>query len=81
MSKKFVLNNNKLVLGEVTYHCELCADNSKTIGGGRWYIEDNKLILYGSSTEFGPVTEEQVMKAQKPLGMDTIEIVVLQPTL
>jgi hypothetical protein len=75
MAKKYVINDNRLVLGQVNYHEELCRDNSKTIGGGSWHIEGNKLYLYGISMNFGSVEKEDVDKAYKSPSIEKMEIV------
>lgn len=74
MPKKFVINDGRLVMGEVRYHNELCSDNGKTTGGC-WQIIENKLYFYGFSLEFGGVTKEDVLKATRPLGIEHLDLV------
>ncbi len=65
MKKKWVINDNVLVVGRVEHHYELCKNNSKTIGGGWWEIVGEDMYFYKSSTEFGSVTKEQFEQADK----------------
>lgn len=63
MKNKFVLVDNEIIVGRVTFHREL---HDKPKGGGWWYYhkEQNKLILYGSSFDFGSVTKEDIENAE-----------------
>ena len=77
VKNKFVLVDNEIIAGRVIFHRQL---HKSPKGGGWWYYhsDQNKLILYGSSFDFGSVTKEQVMSAE--LGgsfqnMDDIEII------
>ena len=73
MAKKFVINNNELIIGDVKFHKELIKDKNiiKVIGGGYWdYDEDtNTMYFYGDSQEFGYVTKEEFNDSQKS-GLD-----------
>lgn len=64
MAKKFVINNNRLVIGNVECHFELSKDNSTTIGGGYWHIDEDKkrLYLYSSSTDYGSIEPDDLDK-------------------
>ncbi len=66
MSKKWVINDNRVCLGHVEYHREFFKDNSKTTSGGFWHIdaENNCIYFYGISEEFGRATKEQFFKAE-----------------
>lgn len=68
IKNKFVLVENEIILGRVTFHKEL---HTSPLGGGMWYFhkEQNKIILYGDSNDFGPVSKQQVYNAniQGPL--------------
>lgn len=68
MAKKFVINNNRLVTGDVGYHFELCNDNSTTIGGGYWYKDEDakRLYLYGTSTDYGSIEPDDLDKCDIP---------------
>ncbi len=72
MPQKFIINDGKLLLGDVQYHTSLARDHSKTKGGGWWHIvaATKTLLLYGSSTEFGHCNYEDVQMSQKPVGLD-----------
>ncbi len=63
--KKFIINDGRIIFGEVLYHSDLVRDNTKTVGGGLWFYDhlSDTMYLYGLSTDFGPVTREQVEKA------------------
>jgi hypothetical protein len=65
MAQKFVINSGNLVIGHVELHRELNKDNSTTLGGGYWFYNkvDNTLYLYGSSVDFGKVSENQLREA------------------
>ena len=65
MAKKFIINDNRLIFGDVNFHSDLCKDHSKTIGGGLWFYDhlSDTMYLYGASTEYGPVTIDQIRNA------------------
>ena len=69
MAKKFVINNNELILGNVVLHKELISGREKyeTIGGGYWHYDKNEDVIYfyGSSHDFGKVTKEEFELAKK----------------
>ncbi len=62
LQKKFVIVGNVITLGNVVYHSEL---HGSPQGGGFWFLDkdENVLYLYGKSTQFGPVTKQQVDNA------------------
>jgi hypothetical protein len=62
---KFIINDGMVVMGRVVAHRDLLKDHRKTIGGGWWhYDKDYKIMyLYGTSVEFGSITEEQAREA------------------
>lgn len=77
IKNKFVLVDNEIIGARVTFHREI---HPKPKGGGWWYFhrEQNKLVLYGSSFDFGSVTKEQVVSAE--LGgsfrnMEDVEVI------
>lgn len=39
MAKKFIINNNLLVIGNVGYHFQLAQQHSTTMGVGYWHVE------------------------------------------
>lgn len=66
MALKFIINNNKIILGDVIYHLELVTEGLKkeeTIGGGRYLVYPELygdiVFFYGSSFEFGKLNKEQ----------------------
>lgn len=63
IKNKFVLVDNEIVIGRVVFHRQL---DKSPVGGGWWYYhaEQNKLILYGSSYDFGAITKEQALSAK-----------------
>ncbi len=73
MAQKFIISNGKFIYGNVDSHWQLEARNqpNKTVGGGHWYYdpERNDLYLYGSSTDFGHVTQEQIDAAEFPASL------------
>ncbi len=80
MAKKFIINDNELILGHVEMHEDLLgkgSDRSKTIGGGFWHYDrdNNTMYFYGSSMDFGSVTEEQFLAAELPLSIENAKIV------
>lgn len=70
MAQKFIIQSGKFIHGNVDTHSQLgtTRDWNNIAGGGMWFYDplQNDLYLYGASTEFGHVTEEQVMKAEYP---------------
>ena len=65
---KFIIENDEtlgdcLILGKVTYHKQLACNESKVKSGGWWKLEDNRIIFYGESYDFGRATLEQVTNA------------------
>lgn len=79
MAQKFVINDGRLILGQVEMHEELVRglDYGKTVGGGRWQVdkETNTIYFYGSSVDFGKVTKEQFEDAYKQPSVETMNIV------
>jgi len=65
MAKKFIINDNRIIIGQVEFHYQLATDHSKTIGGGLWFYDhlSDTMYLYGASTDYGPVTFDQVRNA------------------
>ena len=65
MAKKFIINDNRIILGQVDFHSQLVDDHTKTTGGGLWFYDhlNDTMYLYGLSTDYGPVTEKQVRDA------------------
>lgn len=63
IKNKYVLVDNKLIGARVVFHREI---HPSPRGGGWWYYdrETNKLILYGTSFDFGSITKEQAMNAE-----------------
>ena len=66
MAKKFIINQDRIVLSaSVTYHEELAKDHLTTKGGGYWFVNDElkRLYLYGQSVDFGACTLEDLRTA------------------
>jgi len=53
---KYILEDNKLVMGKVAYHKELAKNVDKVQGGGMYRTDITKrtVILFGDSYKFGP---------------------------
>jgi hypothetical protein len=52
---KFIIENDCLILGKVTYHKELCVNKDNVAGGG-WFMfkpDENLFIFSGESHDFG----------------------------
>ena len=61
---KYIVEDDFIILGKVSYHKNLITDKSKVKGGG-WYRYNSKLnlfIFYDSSHEFGKAKLEDVKK-------------------
>lgn len=67
MAKKWIINENRLVLGNVPFHFNLASSHKNTKGGGRYYYEkeSNTLILFGESGDFGKAKLEDVKNSKK----------------
>lgn len=52
---KFIINNNRLLIGHVDQHRELANDHTTTRGGGWWHIDEptKTIWLYARSQLFG----------------------------
>ncbi len=67
MAQKFIICDNKIILGYVEYHKDLIEESRHTdvIGGGEWYDYKNVLYFYSNSLKFGAVNKEQFEGALK----------------
>lgn len=79
-AQKFIINDGCLIMGQVEIHKDLVQgrDEGKTIGGGRWHIDDlnpNIIYFYGSSIDFGKVTREQFDAAYKQSSLSKFTII------
>jgi hypothetical protein len=61
---KFIIEDGKLILGNVKYHNDFVTDKTKVIGGGWFKLKEgeNTYILSGDSHEFGRAKMEDVNK-------------------
>jgi len=79
MAKKFVINDGDLIIGHVELHEDLVKgmDRNKTIGGGYWYFDREKNIVYfyGKSLDFGTVSEDELRAAFKQSSIEDATIV------
>ena len=59
LKQKFVIVDSLIMVGRVQLHKNL---HPSPLGGGYWFWDQDKniLYLYGTSHEFGPVTQKQV---------------------
>jgi hypothetical protein len=60
MARKYLINNDTLMLTNCDYHSEIVKDHSTTLGGGLWDIdfENKTVLLYGESLDYGYVKRE-----------------------
>ncbi len=69
MARKFIIQDNTLKVGNVVMHEDLKNEqsNEPVLGGGYWYIdrEKNILYLYGKSIDFGRVTKKEIIEVRK----------------
>lgn len=65
MAKKFILNNDFLIIGKVGFHFQMVERGDKVNGGGFWHVdkEQGTLYLYSCSTEYGRCYIEDIKKA------------------
>ena len=79
MAQKFVINNHRLIIGNVLSHTELVRNliDYETIGGGMWYRDHstNIVYFYGRSNTYGAVTEEEFNHSQKPNWLKNFKII------
>lgn len=61
---KFIIEDDKLILGKVTYHKELVTDKDKVKGGGwfKFIYNENVLIFSGESHDFGKAKFEDIKR-------------------
>jgi len=61
---KFIIENDELILGKVTYHKELATDVKNVKGGGWWFFNNSKnhFQFFGDSQDFGRVKIEDIRK-------------------
>lgn len=78
--KKFIIQDNQLRLGNVEFHRDLRnPTGSIPTGGGFYYIRgnENKVIFYGSSVDFGNVTEKDLITVREsgnfPLHLENFD--------
>lgn len=59
---KFIIEDGNLIIAKCKYHKQLVndKDQDKVKGGGWWKIENDTLILFGDSYEFGQATFETI---------------------
>ncbi len=60
MYPKFIVNENRLIIGMAFQHRMLARNHNSTLGGGWWHIDEatQRIWLYASSQVFGPVKKE-----------------------
>lgn len=80
MAKKFIINDGDLITGHVEFHEDLVCkgrDRKKTVGGGYWHYDilTKTMYFYGSSTDFGRVTKEQLRASFKSPSIENANIV------
>ena len=64
MAKKWVVENNRFVLGEVELHRNLSINPDEICCGGYWHINvlNSTIYLYGKSYDYGKCTEKIIRK-------------------
>jgi hypothetical protein len=80
MARKWIINDEDLILGDVEFHEELVCkgrDKEKTVGGGRWHYDRDANIIYfwGKSVDFGQATEKEFINAFKQPSVEQATIV------
>lgn len=64
MARKYIIQDGDMRMGDVEMHYQLTdkTNPKHTLGGGYWYIPDDRkvLYLYGKSIDFGDLTIEQL---------------------
>lgn len=62
---KFIIMDDEFILGKVEFHADLTRKRDGIKGGGWWHLNEDKteLLLYGTSSDFGSVTKEQIIAA------------------
>lgn len=73
MARKFIIENAVLILGNVALHADLANNEEDVEGGGYWEADtdNNKLYLYSSSHDFGPVSPVQLQLALSSDELDS----------
>jgi len=67
MAKKFIIEENKIRIGEVNNHSELVQNSGVQIhGGGLWMLYNGELRLYGTSGNFGKFDKNAIINAELP---------------
>ncbi len=62
---KWIIENDRLIIGKANFHFELAKDKNKVRGGGWFdYLDDEDgFLLYGSSSDFGSADHVDVAYA------------------
>ena len=81
MAKKFIINNDLLVIGNVGYQFQLVQQHATTRGGGWWHVdrETETLYLYDKSTDYGRCDFNELKKVVEngamPMSYNKLRIV------
>lgn len=78
MARKWVINDDWLILGDVEFHEDLLSGDRKqrnTAGGGRWHVDRERKVIffYGKSIDFGQATKEEFEHAFKQPSVEHSE--------
>lgn len=59
---KFIVEDDKLIIGKVSYHKDLVSDKEKVKGGGWWSLnkDTNTFTLKGDSHDYGRASIEDI---------------------
>jgi len=80
MARKWIIDDEYLILGDVELHEDLVSkgrDRNKVRGGGRWHFDRQANIMYfwGKSIDFGQATKEDFDKVYKQPSVEQATIV------
>jgi hypothetical protein len=78
MTRKWIINDDDLILGDVEFHEDLLTGDRKqknTVGGGRWHIDTERDIIFfwGKSIDFGQATKKEFDYAFKQPSVEHYE--------
>ena len=63
---KFIIENDRLTIGKVSFHKDLVFEDKSKVKGGGWFLyipEDKCFLLYGNSEDFGKADFNDIRKA------------------
>lgn len=79
MAKKFIIEENKIRIGEVNNHSDLVENKGVQIhGGGLWMLYNGELRLYGTSGNFGKFNKEAIKTAELPKDFKQYKLKIME---